>query len=426
MGSMSNDRPDDEHWAKTRVTGAATRLVGDEEAYLGDKQHSIGRRIDAEQHELFVVCAPSEALLQQFEHHPSDFIVLHDVGLDASLRLLQGVAAAIQRPVQQLVVRRQGFGTALATLRFVELPGPAGTPQVRIYSTRAEHATTSEADALARTLLGHSRLGVLLVGRQTPTDAAVRLAPIGDSIGQSAWRNHQLLWLPIGADADTRPPAVLLHRHGSMNLHTAPPQADLAQAWPVIGALWDQLRGGAVAASAPISAPASAPTPALSPAAVRGSTPLAPPFPSYERTTQAMPLPGPDAPAIEPAPVPAAAVDWQQYVRECATLPGMVSCCVFDRVSQRPLAHAGSKPGPAVLAAQGAALYDALCQRALKLGLPAGDPDLALTLAEHHLILHPLGPHPGPLLHAVLDASVANLTLVRMKLHRMDPQNAGH
>ncbi len=414
MGSMSNDRPDDEHWAKTRVTGAATRLVGDEEAYLGDKQHSIGRRIDAEQHELFVVCAPSEALLQQFEHHPSDFIVLHDVGLDGSLRLLQGVAAAIQRPVQQLVVRRQGFGNALATLRFVELPGPAGTPQVRIYSTRVEHAANGEADALARTLLGHSRLGVLLVGRQTPTDAAVRLAPIGDSIGQTAWRNHQLLWLPIGADADTRPPAVLLHRHGSMQLHTAPPQADLAQAWPVIGALWDQLRGSAGATHAPAPAPAAVRAPA-------------PAQPSYEQTTQAMPWQSPEAPVAEPvaAPAPASApVDWQQYVRECATLPGMISCCVFDRVSQRPLAHAGGKPGPAVLAAQGAALYDTLCQRALKLGLPAGDPDLALTLAEHHLILHPLGPHPGPLLHAVLDASVANLTLVRMKLHRMDPQHA--
>ncbi|NRF69897.1 hypothetical protein HLB44_23100 [Aquincola sp. S2] len=403
MGSMSNDRPDDDHWAKTRVTGAATRLIGDEEAYLGNKQHTIGRRIDAEHHELFVVCDPAEALLQQFDAHPSDFIVLHDLGIDASLRLLQGVAGAIRKPVQQLVVRRQGYGVPLALLRFVELPGAAGAAPVRIYSTRFETAVGDQAEALVRTLIGHSRLGVFLVGPQTAADAAVRLHSIGDAIGQPSWRNHQLLWLPVGEDADTRPPAVLLHRHGSMKLHTAPPQADLAHAWPVIGGLWDQLRGS------PQAPPPRAPAPAPAPAA--------------EAPTELLPWPGSDVPAAaaaEPAPS-AEQANWQQYVRECAALPGMLSCCVFDRATQRPLAHAGSKPGPAVLAAQGAALYDTLCQRALKLGLQPGDPDLALTLAEHHLILHPLSPHPGPLLFAVLDANVANLTLVRMKLHRLDP-----
>jgi hypothetical protein len=144
---------------------------------------------------------------------------------------------------------------------------------------------------------------------------------------------------------------------------------------------------------------------------------------------------GTPAPAAEPAPPPlrhslghaapvappAPAVDWPAYVRECAALPGMLSCCVFDLASERPLAHAGNRPGPAALAAQGAALYEALCHSARSLGLAPGQPEMALTLAEHHQILHPLAQHPGLALHAVLDAHLANLTLVRMKLHRLDP-----
>jgi hypothetical protein len=124
------------------------------------------------------------------------------------------------------------------------------------------------------------------------------------------------------------------------------------------------------------------------------------------------------APPVAP---PAPAVDWPAYVRECAALPGMLSCCVFDLASERPLAHAGNRPGPAALAAQGAAMYEALCHSARSLGLAPGQPEMALTLAEHHLILHPLAQHPGLALHAVLDVHLANLTLVRMKLHRLDP-----
>jgi hypothetical protein len=122
-----------------------------------------------------------------------------------------------------------------------------------------------------------------------------------------------------------------------------------------------------------------------------------------------------------PVAPPAAAVDWSAYVRECAALPGLLSCCVFDLATERPLAHAGNRPGPAALAAQGAALYESLCHAARSLGLAPGQPEMALTLAEHHLILHPLAQHPGLALHAVLDVHLANLTLVRMKLHRLDP-----
>jgi hypothetical protein len=193
---MANQPPrrvsgDTDPWAETRaVPNLSTRVMGDEEDYLATARRAIGRRIDAERHELFVVCDPAEALQQQFEHHAPEFIVLHDLGLDAANRLLQGVAAATQRPVQQLVVRRQGYGSALATLRFAELPAAGAALPVRIYSTQVDAADPAQATALALALLGNSRLGVILVGAQPASDAAARLRPLGAALNEPAWRNR--------------------------------------------------------------------------------------------------------------------------------------------------------------------------------------------------------------------------------------------
>jgi hypothetical protein len=405
---------DDDSWAATRVVplpDAATRMMGDEEDYLATTRRAIGRRIDAEQHELFVVCDPAEALQLQFEHHAPEFVVLHDLGLDGSRRLLQAVASAMRRPVQRLLVRRQGFGSALATLRFVELPAPGAAQPVRIYSTEVETADASQAMALAMTLLGNSRLGVILVGRQAVPDTANRLRPMREALSQPAWRNRHLLWLPVGTEAAAATPGSLVGRQSLVQLHTADAQADLGQAWPVITHLWDRLRH---APHDPVAADglgvpsmrAAIPTPAHSTLA-SPSTPTARGAVAEEPAVRA-----------QPAEV---AEDWSAYVRQCAQLPGMLGCCVFDLLSGRPLAHAGNRPGPAALAAQGAALYEALAQAARGLGLAPGQPEMALTLAEHHLILQPLMQHPGLALHAVLDVHLANLTLVRMKLHRLDP-----
>jgi hypothetical protein len=441
---------DDDSWAETRAAAnLATRVMGDEEDYLATTRRAIGRRIDAEHHELFVVCDPAEALQLQFEHHAPEFIVLHDLGIDGAARLLQGVATATQRPVQQLVVRRQGYGSALATLRFVELPAAGAAPPVRIYSSQAEAADPAQAIALAQTLLGNSRLGVILVGAQAVHDAAARLRPLREALNEPAWRNRQLLWLPVGPEAAAAAPGSLVSRQSLVQLHTVAAQPDLGHAWPVITGLWDRLRHApqdphaadglgmpTMRAAVPVpglpavGAAHAAPNPAPAPPSHAPSHPSSRrpdfqastiPADAAARSTAASPSPLRSALATPPAAPPAPAVDWPAYVRECATLPGMLSCCVFDLASERPLAHAGNRPGPAALAAQGAAMYEALCHAARSLGLAPGQPEMALTLAEHHLILHPLAQHPGLALHAVLDVHLANLTLVRMKLHRLDP-----
>lgn len=422
---------DEALWAPTlALTAPATRIVGDEEEYLGNAAHDVGRRIGAGRHELFVVCAPAAALVQQFEHLGPEFMVVHDVSGNASARLLQCVATAAGGRVQQLVIRRQGFGDALATLAFVELPGPRGRPGPRVYSSQVEASDPTHRAALAGVLLAHSRLAALLVEASTPDANVPALAWLRDAINADAWHNRHLLWLPLGAAAARAPAGLLGHRRG-VDLHMAPTLAGVANAWPVIIDLWHQVRSGNVTGVA--QPPANPDAPPHAAAAMPGPASTAPTWPAIGPAPAAAPEPR-AAPPLPLRPMPALtgaattvaaatadAAPWTHYVRNCTEIKGLVSCCVFELTTQRTLAHAGARPGPASLAAHGAALCESLLATARALGLGAGCPDLAVTFDDHHLILHPLPRHPGLVLHAVLDAHVANLTLARMKLQRIEP-----
>lgn len=110
----------------------------------------------------------------------------------------------------------------------------------------------------------------------------------------------------------------------------------------------------------------------------------------------------------------------QRYVDGLLDIKGAISACVFEPGAQRPLAHAGARPGPAMLTVQGAALAGAMMESSRALGFGSAPPDAAITLAGHHLLLRPLPQRPQQLLHLVLDKSAANLTLARLQVLRLD------
>jgi hypothetical protein len=93
---------------------------------------------------------------------------------------------------------------------------------------------------------------------------------------------------------------------------------------------------------------------------------------------------------------------------------------VFDARALQVLAHNGGRPDAMQLMAQGMSLSNAMANTGRSLGLGQSQPDATISLTGHHLMLHPLPGHPGVILHAVLDGSVANLTLARMQLQRVD------
>lgn len=383
-------------WGSTRSqTVAATEFARDENDYLAGPRDAgqIGRHVAGDQHELFVSCDPSEAVQQQLDHLRPEYIALHDLGTASTRKLLAGVAAASQRSVQKLMIRRQGFGTPLATLEFLDLPTGDGR-SLRVYTTEVD-ADTATRHKLSRVLLAYSRLGVVMVGDLPAHLLKSSLEPLREAMIAGPWPNRELLMLPLAAAATLAHEAPALANGTGVQVRTTPQVTRPADAWSFISGAFNKLREQAATTPA-----AAQPTP----------TPRAPS--SSARMTPMPPLRRPDTPAVEST--------LGRYVRLLADLPGVVSCCVFETAGGRPLVHAGARPGPEALATQGASLLAALGGTSRALGFGHALPEAGITVGNHHLLLRGVPKHPGVALHAVLDMHHANPTLARLQIGRHD------
>jgi hypothetical protein len=401
---------EEEAWEATRQqTAMATQLLRDEPEAL----RQVGRQVGASQWELFVACEPSEAMQQQFEALTPEYLVMHDIGTQSSRRMLQGLAAASGRKVHQLHIRRQGVGMALARIEFIELPCSPELPPLRLYSTEVD-ADTAQRRRLARTLLAFSRLGIVMVGDLPPHALASAMLPMRDAITDGPWLNRELLLLPLAGASALAAQATHMARGSAVKVLTTPLVTRPAEAWNYLRASWHKLREAL--ADEAIHIPElidptlnTAPAPsaqALAAAAARMPLPMQP-MPAVPGTRTAEP-PAPADPALA------------TYVRKCAELKGIVSCCVFELSTQRTLVHAGGKPGPAALASHGASLMASMAEASTALHLGGAAPDAAITLGGHHLLLRAVPGRRGLAMHAVLDKSQANLTLARLQLQRLD------
>lgn len=438
-------------WEPTRAQSMmATQIMRDaDEAEDDTTARDIGRPVGDNVRELFVSCGPAEALRQQFEILHPGFIAVHDVGTALSRKLLAGIAAASGRSVQRLVIRRQGYGTPLATLEFIEWPTAQGTA-LRLYTTEADADTASRA-ALAMTLLAHSQLGVMLVGDLPVHALTTALQPLQQALARGPWPNRHLLMLPLSSASAVAAQSAHLAGPSGVTVRTTPQVQRPAQAWGFISATWNQMHDSDAArgmqlpgvaagpAGPPAAAPAAsaaapmpsnppaaqaAPTSALAaaqaalaaataPTAAAASTPApAPPAPLPMRPMPAVPGPG-----AAPRGLDDVLLD---HVGRLVKLNGMLACAVFDTATSRLRAHAGTAFDGERLAHQGRALIDAARRSADGLGVPPGTPETTLTLAAHHVMLRPIARHPDLALIAVFDARIANLTLVRLQIQRHD------
>lgn len=420
------DSPD--AWQQTRAqTALATQLLNDEHEYLASSRDEIGRHIGGNEHELFVSSDPANALQQQFEHLHPEFIAVHDIATSSSRKLLAGIAAASGRSVQKLVIRRQGFGTALAMLEFVDLPTADGQA-LRLYSTEAD-ADTASRHALARTLLGYSRLGVVLVGELPGHAIPAALKPLHDDMIAGPWSNRNVLFLPL-ASASTLVSHVLdLGRGTNITVRTTPQVSRPADAWAFISGTWgrmgDQTRAdgrkvpelGPFAPSAYV--PRRPPPDASISAGISGADGRSPDaVRPIVLTMRPMPVIDGSIDSVTRPAGPASVLD--RYVKQLGDLTGMVSCCVFEIGSGRSVAYAGTSPNAGDLAMHGHELLAAMMTTSRTLGFGHLLPEAAITLNSHHLLLRAIPKHPGLALHAVLDKSSSNLTLARLQVLRMD------
>ena len=407
----SDADPSSGGWEATRAqTALATQFLKDEKDYLEGEQPDIGRPVGSNARELFVSCDPAQAMRQQFEHLQSEFIAVHDMGTQSSRKLLASIAAASNRSVQTLTIRRQGFGTTLATLEFIELPTSEGT-LLRMYTTETD-ADTAARHGLATTLLAFSRLGVFLVGDMPNHALAASFKPVHEDMLRGPWPNRHLLLLPLASANALVSQGVELARGTQVNVRTTPKVARPADAWGFISSTWTRLREH--------MQPDGKRAPQFSaPAAANGIGPQAGPGPAVPRSATPAPLP------LRPMPAPRAAAApsenrLEQYVQQLSHLAGMVSCCIFDVASGRALNHAGASPGARELAEHGTEMLSSMQASSRTLGLGHAIPEAAITLGTHHLVLRAVPKHPGLALHAVLDKSHANLTLARLQILRMD------
>jgi hypothetical protein len=251
-----------------------------------------------------------------------------------------------------------------------------------------------------------------MVGDLPPHALETAMKPLREGIARGPWPSRHLLVVPLANPGPVTHLASHLAGRSGLQVSTTPQALKPSDAWAFISSAWNRVRDIG-ATSSPVAAAPSAPE-----GSIAFPTPVRPP------AQPVAPLPmQPMPPTRRAAALATGAQDpWQKYARQCIEITGMVSCCVFELATQRTFAHAGARPGPASLATQGSALYQASIDAAKAMGLPGGPPDIAVTLSGHHLILRAIPGHPGLALHAVLDSHAANLTLVRMKLQRLDPE----
>jgi hypothetical protein len=256
------------------------------------------------------------------------------------------------------------------------------------------------------------------------------LLPLHDGIKDGPWLNRELLMLPLASAAALAGQASHLAIGTPVTVRTTPQVSRPAEAWNYLRGTWNKLRQGLqqgsdvllpeisdpaarAAAAATATAADTASTAATSPSLSAGGAP-APPSPVRA------PLPLQPMPPVRSAPAAPLDPALATYIRKCGELKGMISCCVFELATQRTVGHAGGRPGPAALASQGAALMAAMAESAQALNLDDAPPDAAVTFGNHHLLLRAMPGRRGMALHAVLDRGVANLTLVRLQLQRLD------
>lgn len=401
-----------EAWQATRAqTALATQVMRDSDDDRDPQSREIGRQVGPDERELFVSCAPAEALQQQIDHLHPDYIAVHDVGTTSSRRLLAGIAAASKRSVQKLHIRRQGYGTSLATLEYVELPTSDGS-RLLMFTTEVEADTVSRHD-LARTLMANSRLAVIMVGELPNHALEAAFKPLHGDILAGSWTNRHLLVLPLTGASTVASVAAELGRGTIIDVRTTPQVTRPADAWGFINGTLARIRdqfapprgeaapaARAAAAASQRSEPAGTP-PSPAPLAMR-------PMPAVPTSRQRPASPGAGSNILD------------RYVHQLAELTGVVSCCVFELSSGRPLAHAGASPGADDLASHGTELLASIAGTCRAMGLGHAIPDAAITLGAHHLLLRAVPRHPGLALHAVLDKTHANLTLARLQVQRMD------
>lgn len=381
-------------------TQVATQMLRSEGDYLGERP-DIGRPVGPGVRELFVSCDAGEAMQQQFDVLRPEFVAVHDLACNTSRKLLAGIAAACNRPVQRLVIRRQGYGTILAAIEFVDCPAHDGST-VRLYSTDAESDSASR-QAIARVMLGYAGMGVVMVGDLPAHALADQLSPLRQQMGDG-WQCALLQLMPLFAMPTLAQHAAELGVGAGVQVLVTPQVTRPADAWTFLSQAWNTHQ-------AVLHPDGSGPQLGrLGGAPAPGPVPM-PPVPAA-RASASVVEPARPAPAVPPL---------ERFIRSVAQLPGVIACCVFEAQTSKLLVHGGQQhPAPADLARRGTALLAAATSSRKLLNFTGATDEVLIMGAGTGLAVRVLSSQPELALHVVFQPARADWPSLRPRIMALD------
>lgn len=373
-------------------TQLATQILDEPRAAL-HQALDIGKDVGGHTRELFVVCAPAEALRQQFERTTTPFMAVHGMGQPLAARqTLQGIAALSGWPMRRLVIRRQGFGNELAALHYIDAP-VAGNRMLRLYDTEVEAGDTAVSVGLRKLLLGQAVLTAVLAQHDAiAAYMSADFAALRGLLAEGAPWPRQLAVVPAHTRTDELTQAVeTLQRASGLQAEIMPATPDPSLIWALLATAWNRItkaqhgtrpegpftltqvrlrrastaeatgsESGAGVANkvqtkpqGPAQARAQAATQPVAPAAAAAPAPAAaPPRPSGPESVQP---PAPTGDALE------------AYLARMAAHSQAACGCIFDIHTLQVAAHMGSMPAE-LMAKQGRTLLLALSQASQAFG----------------------------------------------------------
>jgi hypothetical protein len=364
-----------------------------------DNAVDIGRPVGNHTRELFVSCEPGEAVQQQFEYLRPSYIALHDIAGRSARRLLHAIASAAGRPVERLSIRRQSYGTVLASVDYVDCPASRGQ-RVRLYSTDTEADSATRA-SLARVLLAHATQSVVLVGDVPAHALSDALQPLRDAMFRPDWHCAYLQFMPLATSSHAALAGLVaaLGPGSGVVCQIAPRVSRPVEAWGFVSESWNRLQT------------------ALHP---DGTGPQLSTLAAGRETLHDLPDLGAATSPAPLTPLAARAHPVERFVLEAHALPGVQSACVFHVATSRVAGHAGAAFLGSDLARRGALLLAAGTSTRRQLHL-AGQADEVLVMGGSEALgVRTLQSQPGLALHLVYDPSLTSWTQLRPRLMAMD------
>lgn len=380
----------------SEATQLATEIM-DHSAGEASEGRDLGKKVSEHLRELFVVCDPAEALRQHFELGVTPFLALHDLGTGKSRDYLAALSQASGWPLRRLHIRRQGYGTTLATLHYIDCPAQ-NQRALRIYASDAE-AESGVRIAIRRQLLASAMSNALLAEELPEQVATLAYACLRDDLMSRHGAGVSMLVLPQARSPHLQQDVQALQHVGGAHIEVAPATTAVSAGWALLASYWNREAAQMSMPQVPMIARINlGPTPM--PVVSRPATPAQP------------------AAAAAPSQPQPQSLSAAEYLTLVAGRTQALGACIFNVATRAVEAHGGSVPAND-LAQQAHALLMAVARVGDALALGRMVSETTAAVGDAQLVIRPIRVRPGCALVLLLPRT-ANAESWRHELEQID------